>query len=193
MVQGKDPETPVPQAATRPIAEEAGPDVGRIFREQASRVLAAAYRVTGSAEDAEDVLQTVFTRLVRRDVASRLGNDPGAYLHRSAVNAALDVVRSRRAARASSLDDAARGLAAPETGQADRRLTSVEIRDAVRGALSTLSPRSAEIFVLRYFEGYDNHEIARMVGSSRSTIGVVLHRARERVREAIDPSLGGRP
>jgi RNA polymerase sigma-70 factor (ECF subfamily) len=193
MVQGNDSEKPVPQAAPRPVAVATAPDMGRIFRDHASRVLSAAYRVTGSAEDAEDVLQTVFTRLVRRDVTPALEGDPGAYLHRAAVNAALDVVRSRRAARATPLDDAVRSLAAPETGRADRRLTSGEIRDAVRSALSTLSPRAAEIFVLRYFEGYDNHEIARLVGSSRSTIGVILHRARERVREAIDPSLGERP
>ena len=68
-----------------------------------------------------------------------------------------------------------------------------EIRSEVRKALNGLSPRSAEIFVLRYFEGYDNHEIARMLGSSRSTIAVILHRARHRVREAIGPYVGEAP
>ena len=79
---------------------------------------------------------------------------------------------------------------APESGDADRKLASGELRDEVRKALGGLSPRAAEIFVLRYFEGYDNHEIARLQGSSRATVAVILHRARRRVREAIGPYVG---
>jgi RNA polymerase sigma-70 factor (ECF subfamily) len=159
----------------------------RIFREHAKRVLSAAYRVTGRAEDAEDVLQTVFMRLVRRE-GGGLDDNPSAYLHRAAVNAALDVVRSRRASRATPLDETAAGrLVAAESGAAERRVASDEIRDEVRRALGLLSPRAAEIFTLRYFEDFDNHEIARMLGSSRSTVAVILHRARQRVREAIRP------
>ena len=60
----------------------------------------------------------------------------------------------------------------------------------MRKALTGLSPRSAEIFALRYLEGYDNQEIARMLGSSKSTVAVILHRARRHVREAIRPYTG---
>ena len=150
----------------------------------------AAYRVTGSPSDAEDVLQTVFMRLVRREGGTHLDQNPAAYLHRAAVNAALDLVRSRRSSRATPLEDSVATLAAPESGAAERKLASGELRDEVRKALGGLSPRAAEIFSLRYFEGYDNHEIARMLGSSRSTVAVVLHRARRHVREAIRPYAG---
>jgi RNA polymerase sigma-70 factor (ECF subfamily) len=187
MVNDKNSERPVHQAAIQPVPPPAAPNVERIFREHATRVLSAAYRVTGSAPDAEDVLQTVFMRLVRREGGTHLDDNPAAYLHRAAVNAALDIVRSRRAARATPLEDAVGGLTAPESGEAHRRLASGELRDEVRKALSGLSPRSAEIFALRYFEGYDNHEIARMLGSSRSTVAVILHRARRHVRDAIRP------
>ena len=81
-------------------------------------------------------------------------------------------------------------VADPRAVDPDARLGSDEIRSEVRKALAQLSPRAAEIFALRYFEGYDNHEIAGMLGSSRSTVAVILHRARQRVREAIRPYVG---
>lgn len=187
MVNKQDPESPVQNAAAQPVQRPAELAMEQVFREHASRVMSAAYRVTGRAEDAEDVLQTVFMRLVRREGTARLEGNPAAYLHRAAVNAALDVVRSRR--RATPLDDAG-GLAAPESGAAQRRLAEGELKDQVRQALAQLSPRAAEIFALRYFEGYDNREIATMLGSSRSTVAVILHRARQRVREEIGPYVG---
>ena len=98
MMKDKDSEGTLQNAAAKPIAHEPEADMARIYREHSARVLAAAYRVTGSSHDAEDVLQTVFMRLVRREGAA-LGDEPGAYLHRAAVNAALDVVRSRKTAR----------------------------------------------------------------------------------------------
>src|SRR6516162_807558 len=81
-----------------------GADLEAIFREHHALVFRAAYRITGNAGDAEDVLQTVFLRLVRQENLSEVSN-LAAYLHRSAVNASLDLLRRRKDARTSSLDD----------------------------------------------------------------------------------------
>ena len=83
------------------------PDLDFIFREHHSTVFRTAYRVTGNASDAEDVLQTVVMRLLRRQPdAEAVGNMEG-YLRRAAVNAALDLIRSRQAAPHVPLDDVA--------------------------------------------------------------------------------------
>jgi RNA polymerase sigma-70 factor (ECF subfamily) len=79
----------------------------------------------------------------------------------------------------------------PRTGP-DRRQGDLEIRAALRRAMAQLPQRAAEIFALRYLEGYDNHEIARMLGMPRMTVGVVLHRARTRLRRELDAFVGGR-
>ena len=86
-------------------------------------------------------------------------------------------------------------MAVPETSERlanypDKVQGAGEIRQQVRKALSKMSPKSAEIFALRYFEGYGNHEIARMLGTSRSTVNVILHRARQRLKEEIRGYLG---
>jgi RNA polymerase sigma-70 factor (ECF subfamily) len=57
-----------------------------VFLEHQRRVFRAAYRITGNAQDAEDVLQTVFLRLHRQGDAASLEN-PSSYLYRAAINA----------------------------------------------------------------------------------------------------------
>jgi len=178
-------------AAARAIQDSPGVDLERIFREHQQRVLRAAYRVTGSAEDAQDVLQTVFMRLVRREGgAPPLSDSPASYLHRAAVNAALDIVRSRQSARSTPLADVESTIAEQPTLSPERRQGAAEIREQIRLALATMSAKAAEVFALRYFEGYGNHEIAKMLGTSRSTINVILHRTRQKLRDAIGPYVG---
>lgn len=168
-----------------PAAETTTSDLEHVFREHQQRVLRAAYRVTGSVDDAQDVLQTVFLRLVRRDAGAGLSDSPGNYLHRAAINASLDLLRSRQATRATPLEPLEHVLAdAPEKAP-DRAQGSSEIRAVIREALGKMSPRAAEVFALRYFEGYGNHEIAKLLGTSRSTINVILHRTRNKLRDEI--------
>jgi RNA polymerase sigma-70 factor, ECF subfamily len=160
-------------------------DLESIFRHHYDQVFRAAYRVTGNALDAEDVLQTVFLRLVRRQGELDLGPNPGSYLHRAAINAALDLLRARGKSASVPLEDAAPTLAAspkfgPESAHAGR-----EVQRALRAALAKLSPNAAEMFALRYFEGYDNHEIASLLGTSKLVVGVILHRTRAKLRKEL--------
>jgi len=185
-------ELTVPTAAARSDVPSPTAEAEKVFRDNAPVVLRAAYRVTGNLQDAEDVLQTIFLRLVRRDGGISLGDGAPGYLHRAAVNAALDVVRSRKSARSTPIEDVEWSLDSGRPGPEEVRSAS-EVRDRVRQALSLVSPKAAEIFVLRYFEGYDNHEIARLVGTSRSTVGVTLHRTRQRVREELERHGGESP
>jgi RNA polymerase sigma-70 factor (ECF subfamily) len=177
-----------PATPAAPAAE-----LEQTFRDHRQRVFRAAYRITGSAQDAEDVLQTVFLRLARREGGSPLSDSPSSYLHRAAINAALDLVRSRRAARSQAIEEVEPALVSDRDRAPDRMQDAAEIREQVRRGLAKLSPKAAEIFSLRYFEGYGNHEIARIMGTSRSTVNVILHRTRQRLREEIRNYVGDRP
>src|SRR3712207_2337846 len=75
-----------------------------LFREHGEQVYRAAYRITGSPSDAEDVLQTIFLRLAASKERRDLSPSPGSYLHRAAVNAALDLLRGRARSRSVSFD-----------------------------------------------------------------------------------------
>ena len=177
-------------ARSKSASPESNPGLEDIFKQHKRQVMQTAYRVTGNAQDAEDVLQTVFMRLARQEGGSPLSNSPGGYLHRASINAALDVVRSRKSARSGSLEDVEGTLASVPAERPDKQQDASEIREQVRRALAELSPKSAEIFTLRYFEGYGNNEIAIMLGTSRSTINVILHRTRQRLKEKISDYVG---
>jgi RNA polymerase sigma-70 factor (ECF subfamily) len=162
--------------------------VESLFQQHNQRVFRTAYRVTGSAADAEDVLQTVFLRVARGQEAAAAAENTEAYLSRAAVNASLDLLRSRKRSKAVAIDDlegeasVARFVAArnPETHHEDR-----ELRKLIREAVAKLGDTAGQMFALRYFEGYGNGEIAQMMNTSALVVGVTLHRARARLRKEI--------
>ena len=170
------------------LAEEwvtAIPDeLERAFRAHHGLVFRTAYRITGNAADAEDVLQTVFLRLVRREAsADRTENaveNQESYLRRAAINAALDVIRSRQSNPTVELpelsDEAVHG------GHSGR---TPELRQALGRALAQLKPRSAEIFTLRFLEGFSNSQIAHMLGISQMLVAVIVHRTRQQLRKEL--------
>jgi len=144
----------------------------QMYREHHSMVFRTAYRVTGSPADAEDVLQTVFLRVARRE--PKIEN-PESYLRRSAVNAALDLVRARHESAAIELDRL------PGRGQHEQG----ELRENLRRALATLPERTAEMFALRFFEGMTNPEVAKAMGLSQVVVAVTLHRTRRKLQKLL--------
>jgi RNA polymerase sigma factor (sigma-70 family) len=163
---------------SQPLPHQPHIELEQMFHDHRTRVFRAAYRITGNINDAEDVLQTVFLRLARRE-------DPGAvnnlesYLYRSAINAALDLLRSRKSSASVPLDDVA-----PQDSAFSSGLThSADLRMWLRQALAKLSARHAEMFALRYLEGYDNREIARMLETSQAVVAVTLHRTRGQLQK----------
>jgi len=159
-----------------------------LFQQHHNRVFRTAHRMTGSAADAEDVLQTVFLRVVRGQESRGVADNPQAYFTRAAINASLDLLRSRKRSRVVAINDIESEASAviptsahnPETHNEDR-----ELRGLIREAVSKLGPTAAQMFALRYFEGFDNREIGTMMGTSALVVGVTLHRARARLRKEI--------
>jgi RNA polymerase sigma-70 factor, ECF subfamily len=159
-------------------------ELASLFHDNHKMIFRIAYRITGSRSDAEDVLQTIFLRLTpnRHDLAP----NPEGYLHRAAVNASLDLIRSRTRANSVSLDvidfeqSSTLSTQSPEDDFAD-----VELRKLIRHAVAKLEGRAATAFALRYFEGCDNARIAQVLGTSQMVVAVTLHRARTRLRKEI--------
>lgn len=158
------------------------PEFSRIFKEYNGLVFRTAYRVTGNAADAEDVLQTVFLRIFRRDSAVPEVERFDRYLRRAAVNASVDLLRKRQAEPDIPLSEVVDPLAT----------SSFELKDCLRRALASLTPRAAEIFALRHFEDLSNQAIAETLNMSRVLVAVTLHRTRRQLQKEILSYLGGR-
>lgn len=180
---------PIPALPNPPPFPQSGTEaLERAFDAHHAMVFRAAYRVTGNAADAEDVLQTVFLRLAGRDSA---GPDPtlesldnmAAYLRRAAVNVSLNLLE-RKAHRNIPLESA------PEPHEHVDRTAQRDLREVLRLAIATLGGRTAEMFALRFIEGHSNGDIADMFGVSALVVGVTLHRARKQLQKEITV-LGG--
>jgi RNA polymerase sigma-70 factor (ECF subfamily) len=165
--------------------------VDDLFREHHKMVYLAAYRISGKAQDAEDVLQTVFLRLLKRaEPFIDIGDEPRRYLCRAAINASFDISRSKKNRPLVSLDEKQHKLEMSEAlstqdNSVDKELRQAEQQKQLRAALLQLNSRAAEIFVLRYFEEFNNAEIAEFMQTSATSIGVELHRTRARLRELL--------
>jgi RNA polymerase sigma-70 factor (ECF subfamily) len=146
----------------------------QLYAAHHAMVFRTAHRVTGNAADAEDVLQTVFLRILKRDT-SEIDN-PESYLRRAAVNAALDIVRARQADNSLELERTASSGSCTELR---------DLRDTVRRTISTFPPKTAEMIALRFFEGYTNPEIAKMMGISQIMVAVTVHRARKKLQQEL--------
>jgi RNA polymerase sigma-70 factor (ECF subfamily) len=158
----EDPAPIIPNASSLELA--------RLYSQHHAMVFRTAYRITGNPADAEDVLQTVFLRIARRNESAEVIEHPENYLRRAGVHAALDLVRARRASAGVDLERLpAAGGSQPDIG---------DLRELLRRAVSELPSRTAEIFTLRFFEGMTNPEIAATLGVSSINVAVTLHRAR---------------
>jgi RNA polymerase sigma-70 factor (ECF subfamily) len=151
------------------------------FQQQRGYLFSIAYRLLGSASDAEDVLQEAFLRWDRARPEDL--NSPRAFLATIVVRLCMDELRSARARREVYV-----GPWLPEplvtSGRSD--LTeSVVLRESLSFAfllmLEKLSPLERAVFVLREVFDYDYAEIAPIVAKSDANCRQAFHRARQRL------------
>ena len=157
----------------------------RLYREHATFVYRTALRIARNAEEAEDILQTIFLRLLRRESSPDLQKRPRAYLYRAAVNAALDAIASRRnRSEAADVSEIEATLHSPDSSAKEK------LHRQLHKAIAELNPTSAEILILRYMHDYSDAAIAKMLGKSRGVVAVTLYRARARLKKLIRQSPG---
>jgi RNA polymerase sigma-70 factor, ECF subfamily len=156
-----------------------------LFQENYVLVYRTAYGVTGRVEDAEDVAQTVFLRLLRREKPRELLKNPKGYLYRAAVNLSLTIVQTRqRRARTETGEELAISVPSRASSQAEA------LHQKLYAAIAQLKPKAASILILRYLHNYSDADIATLLGTSRGVIAVTLHRSRARLKKLLDASLG---
>jgi RNA polymerase sigma-70 factor (ECF subfamily) len=164
--------------------------LSQLFAEHHRRVLSAAWRITGSQADAEDVTQAVFLRLATGQGPTV--KNAASYLYRAAINGALDLLRRRKAAANEALEEASTVASAGWGSSPERDASNEELSKGLRLAMSELAPRAAEMFALRYLEELGNREIASLMGTSQAVVAVTLHNARSRLKKRLTELEWGR-
>ena len=159
----------------------------REFREYVAARQAALYLsavlITGSRQDAEDLLQAALTKLAERWPTLHKSGSPDAYVRTTMYHQRISWWRRRRHGREFAVgvvpDTAARGdLAADST-----------LRLALAEVLGRLTPKQRAVVVLRYYEDLPETEVAEILGCSVGTVRSQVHRTLARLRE-LCPDLG---
>ena len=163
-----------------------------IFNADRPRLFSIAYRMLGSASEAEDVLQDAWLRYAGADAASI--RSPQAFATTIVTRLCLDRLKAARVTRESYV-----GPWLPEpvlTSEVDDPETLAERAESVTLAflvlLETLSPEERAVFLLKEVFEYEHSEIADILATTTDNSRQLLHRAKARVAKA-RPTLSGTP
>jgi RNA polymerase sigma factor (sigma-70 family) len=174
----------VSDTAARPEVEGwVAPSWEQVVRDHSARVYRLAYRLSGNAQDAEDLTQETFVRVFRSLASYAPGTFEG-WLHRITTNLFLDMVRRRQRIRFDALPEDTERLPgtapSPEQVYADTHLDP-----QIQAALDALSPEFRVAVVLCDIEGLTYEEISATLGIKLGTVRSRIHRGRVQLRQAL--------
>ena len=172
--------TASPRIDEQPIAmtsTTARAGFAELYERHYEAVFRAALRVTGNPADAEDVLQTVFLRVLARGEDVEAARLPAAYFRRAAVNAACDRLRRRAVHAESAFDDQAPPAAVQPP---------LLLKERLRRAIAALESEDATLFLLRHVEGLSIEELAGVFQLEKNNVAVRLHRIRLRLQAEME-------
>lgn len=157
-----------------------------------NKVFSLATRLTRNNEDAEEVLQDVFTT-VHRKIASFEGKSSfSSWLYRVTVNAAFMKLRKRRQDQSVSLEDIVQqsqtvsALRSPESAFVDSQSIRNEMLEALEQAIRKLPDDYRPVFILRDVDGLTSREVSRILDLSVPAVKSRLHRSRLMLRRRLN-------
>lgn len=139
----------------------------------ADAILRLSYTYLKNTQDAQDVCQTVFVRLLTEPREFQSPAHERSYILRMAANACKDILKSPWRRRTRPLEE---GLQVPAPAAED---------GSVLAAVNTLPPHYRCVIYLYYYEGYAAGEIGEMLGMPTATVHTRLARGRARLKEIL--------
>ena len=161
-----------------------------LFQTHKKRVYSVCLLMTKDIAEAEDLTQEAFLQVFRSVGSFRGDSAFSTWLYRVAVNTVLMKLRRRKAPPLVSLDEPVSAESPSlrrDVGKADPRLSGAVDRIALRRAMQELPEGCRQIFALHEVEGYQHHEIARMLDCSVGNSKSQLHKAKMKMRDLLFP------
>ena len=152
-----------------------------LYRRHAGRLYNLAFRMTGSAEEAEDLLQDVFLHAHRKLGSFRGESSLGTWLYRLGMNQCLDHLRGRQVKMGRATDSLDADTADEPAAHAPAVPTAISRLDLDR-AIAKLPEGCRAVFLLHDVEGFDHGEVAGILGISEGTSKSQVHKARVKLR-----------
>ncbi len=178
---------PLDDAAAVAKAKSGDQEAFRVLVDRHSRTLyRLAFRMTGRAEDAEDIVQDTFIRAFRQLSRFEARSNVSTWLYRIAFNCAVDYLRSRPRREVATEDAALERLAPASSGPTmDDLVYAGEIGARVHHALGGLSENERAAFLMRHYHGCSIEEIGHTLGMKTSATKHSIFRAVKKMRAAM--------
>ena len=158
-----------------------------IIEKHGPAVWQTAYRLLGNNDDAADCFQDTFVCALELSQHQRVRNFSGL-LTRLATTRAIDQLR-RRFRRSHCNAVSADWAALPSTNPGPAQLAQQqELAARLRESLTQLPPQEAEVFCMRYLNDMSYRQIAKALSIKTNAAGVLLHRARAKLRQSFELS-----
>lgn len=178
------------------VAKAAGgdEDAFRALVERHSRsVFRLAYRMTGSAEDAEDVVQETFVRAYKQLAKFESRANFSTWLYRIGFNCSIDHLRSRDDRETRQTPEVLDRLAPAATGPTSEDLVFAgQIGTRVQQALNGLSEQERAAFLMRHYHGCSIEEICGALGLKTNAAKHSIFRAVKKMRAELQPLVRAR-
>lgn len=153
--------------------------VSQLYRQHRTRALAIARRIVGDEDDAEDVVQDVFTRLARKPEGFNGRSAWTTWLHRVMVNSSINWLRARK--RREKLTHEPSETASPET-----QAVGAQMQRHFQSALEEVSEQQRQVLYLREVRGFSYPEIAQVLKIPEGTVKSTLHRGRQKALAVLE-------
>ncbi len=171
-------------------ADALSPALERLLGNFAGTLRRICWRYHLAGADVDELLQEVRIRLWRAHGSldrahEHIASVPASYLHRTALSAAIDLLRRRRARRADrmvSIEDEPDTM--PAVAGADQGLAGTELAEQVERAIESIQPSRRPV-VRMHLMGHSREEIARVLGWSEATTRNLLYRGLADLRERL--------
>lgn len=159
----------------------------RVLVDRHSRSLfRLAYRMTGKAEDAEDVVQETFIRAFRQLSRFEARSNVSTWLYRIAFNCAVDFLRSRPRRESATEDQVLERMAPSASGPSmDDLVFAGQIGERMQEALGGLSEKERAAFLMRHYHGCSIEEIGSTLGMKTNATKHSIFRAVKKMRVAM--------
>ena len=145
----------------------------RLVDTYADLILRLSYTYLNHTQDAQDICQTVFLKLLEKAPAFQSPEHEKAWIIRTTANACKDLLKSHWRKTTAPLEAAAVPAPQPEEG-------------SLLAAVNLLPPQYRAVIYLHYYEGYAAKEIAALLGKTPAAVASLLHRGRLRLKTLLE-------
>jgi RNA polymerase sigma-70 factor (ECF subfamily) len=152
-----------------------------LYRQHAGRLYNLVYRMLGSAQETDDLLQEVFLHAHRKLTSFRGDSTLATWLYRLGMNHCLDYLRSRQVKMGRATESLDAEGAAEPIAPGPLVPTAISRMDLER-AIGKLPEGCRAAFLLHDVEGFEHREVARILGVSEGTSKSQVHKARMKLR-----------